>query len=225
MSFVAQCSYCGQKGRVSGHALAESVQCPRCQNWYTAAPADDLPAPPAPLLTVPAAALSPAPAPASSTSEPASQPTAVPVTAPPPRRRRAHRWIHLGGLAACLLGALGLMAASLSGLSLLTIPMSVAGLAVGLGAIVHVQSARPFRRVLPIAGTRKRGSTELEDVALERELLQDQKELAVLPQLTPIAPFGAAKLADQFALTADKVFARDLVLVVHLNEVRVLDKI
>jgi hypothetical protein len=44
-------------------------------------------------------------------------------------------------------------------------------------------------------------------------------------QATPILPFGAARLDDQFVLTADKVFARDLVLVVHLNELRILDKI
>ena len=151
MPFVAQCPYCGQKGRVADHVLAGSVQCPRCQNWYTAAPADDLPAPRAPLLIAPASASCPTP------PEPApASPTAPPVPAPPmppPRRRRAHPWIHLGGLAACLLGSLGLLAASLAGFSFLTIPMSAAGLAIGIGAVIHVNQAPALRHVLPIAGT------------------------------------------------------------------------
>ena len=47
-----------------------------------------------------------------------------------------------------------------------------------------------------------------------------------LADLTKPGPFGAATIDDdQFVLTADKVSARDLILVVHLNEDRDLDKV
>jgi anthranilate synthase component 1 len=41
---------------------------------------------------------------------------------------------------------------------------------------VKVKDGRATMR--PIAGTRRRGSSEVEDQALERELLRDEKELA-----------------------------------------------
>ena len=170
MAFVAQCTYCGQKGRVHAGSFGESVECPRCHNWYTAAPADDLPAPRAPVAIAPALGLTapapagesrirPAPATPPSTADPAPAATSpttktLPkVPTPPIRRRLPHRWIHQGGLAACLLGSLALVAASQPWFSFLTIPMSALGSAVGIGAIIHACNGRWLRRVLPIAGT------------------------------------------------------------------------
>jgi anthranilate synthase component 1 len=50
--------------------------------------------------------------------------------------------------------------------------------------------------VRPIAGTRKRGSTPDEDIALERELLADQKELAEHLQLLDLGRNDAGRVAE-----------------------------
>ena len=50
--------------------------------------------------------------------------------------------------------------------------------------------------VRPIAGTRKRGATPEEDLALERELLSDQKELAEHLQLLDLGRNDAGRVAD-----------------------------
>ncbi|MGB5872526.1 MAG: anthranilate synthase component I [Bacteroidota bacterium] len=49
---------------------------------------------------------------------------------------------------------------------------------VGSSPEILVRSRKGIVEVLPIAGTRKRGADEEEDVTLEKELLQDEKELA-----------------------------------------------
>jgi len=49
---------------------------------------------------------------------------------------------------------------------------------VGSSPEILVRSRKGVVEVLPIAGTRKRGADEKEDVLLERELLRDEKELA-----------------------------------------------
>jgi anthranilate synthase component I len=50
--------------------------------------------------------------------------------------------------------------------------------------------------VRPIAGTRKRGATPEEDLALERELLSDQKELAEHLQLLDLGRNDAGRVAE-----------------------------
>ena len=49
---------------------------------------------------------------------------------------------------------------------------------VGASPEVHVKLTDDKVEIRPIAGTRRRGKTESEDLALERELLADDKEKA-----------------------------------------------
>lgn len=48
----------------------------------------------------------------------------------------------------------------------------------------------------PVAGTRKRGRTEAEDLALEKELLQDEKELAEHNMLVDLARNDVGRIAE-----------------------------
>ena len=43
---------------------------------------------------------------------------------------------------------------------------------------------------------------------------QDPKKFAVLPQVTPVVPFRAARLNNQFSLTTEDILAQDVALVV-----------
>ncbi|MBK9989656.1 MAG: anthranilate synthase component I [Verrucomicrobia bacterium] len=58
---------------------------------------------------------------------------------------------------------------------------------VGASPEVHVRLTDGLVEIRPIAGTRKRGVTHAEDVALEKELLADQKELAEHLMLVDLA--------------------------------------
>jgi len=68
--------------------------------------------------------------------------------------------------------------------------------------LVHVVDRNV--KTFPIAGTRKRGKTEAEDTALEKELLQDEKELAEHNMLVDlgrndcgkVCEFGSVKVQD-----------------------------
>lgn len=70
------------------------------------------------------------------------------------------------------------------------------------------RDARQHVTVRPIAGTRKRGATPEEDLALEKELLADQKELAEHLQLLDlgrndvgrVAATGTVKVTEQFVI-------------------------
>jgi anthranilate synthase component 1 len=81
---------------------------------------------------------------------------------------------------------------------------------VGASPEVLVRLARDTRRVTvrPIAGTRPRGRTEAEDLALERELLADPKELAEHLMLVDlgrndvgrVAVGGTVRMGERFAI-------------------------
>ncbi|MBL8480556.1 MAG: anthranilate synthase component I [Rhodocyclaceae bacterium] len=60
--------------------------------------------------------------------------------------------------------------------------------------------------VRPIAGTRKRGATAEEDVALERELLSDQKELAEHLQLLDLGRNDAGRVAQTGSVRVTEKF-------------------
>jgi anthranilate synthase component 1 len=58
---------------------------------------------------------------------------------------------------------------------------------VGASPEVHVRLTDGLVEIRPIAGTRKRGATHTEDIALEKELLADEKELAEHLMLVDLA--------------------------------------
>lgn len=58
---------------------------------------------------------------------------------------------------------------------------------VGASPEVHVRLTDGLVEIRPIAGTRKRGASHAEDIALEKELLADQKELAEHLMLVDLA--------------------------------------
>jgi anthranilate synthase component 1 len=58
---------------------------------------------------------------------------------------------------------------------------------VGASPEVHVRLTDGLVEIRPIAGTRKRGATHAEDIALEKDLLADQKELAEHLMLVDLA--------------------------------------
>ena len=58
---------------------------------------------------------------------------------------------------------------------------------VGASPEVHVRLTDGLVEIRPIAGTRKRGATHLEDIALEKELLADEKERAEHLMLVDLA--------------------------------------
>jgi anthranilate synthase component 1 len=75
---------------------------------------------------------------------------------------------------------------------------------VGASPELHVRCEDRQVEIRPIAGTRKRGATEAEDLALEKELLADPKERAEHVMLVDLArndigrvcEFGSVKVAD-----------------------------
>ncbi|MBI4563440.1 MAG: anthranilate synthase component I [Planctomycetes bacterium] len=79
---------------------------------------------------------------------------------------------------------------------------------VGSSPEVHVKLAGREALVRPIAGTRRRGATDEEDRALERELLGDEKERAEHTMLVDLArndlgrccEYGTVRCADLFTI-------------------------
>lgn len=75
---------------------------------------------------------------------------------------------------------------------------------------VHVKAKDGHLTMRPIAGTRRRGSTEAEDLALERELLADQKELAEHLMLVDLArnDLGRVSVPGSVRVTESKAIER-----------------
>jgi anthranilate synthase component I len=79
---------------------------------------------------------------------------------------------------------------------------------VGASPEVHVRLTDGLVEIRPIAGTRKRGATHAEDVALERELLADEKERAEHLMLVDLArndigrvcQFGSVKVPEMMVI-------------------------
>ncbi len=79
---------------------------------------------------------------------------------------------------------------------------------VGSSPEVHAKLARGQAIVRPIAGTRRRGATDAEDRALEKELLADEKERAEHTMLIDLArndlgrccEYGTVRCTDLFAV-------------------------
>lgn len=79
---------------------------------------------------------------------------------------------------------------------------------VGASPEVHVRLTDGLVEIRPIAGTRKRGVTHADDLALEKELLADQKELAEHLMLVDLArndigrvcTFGSVKVPEMMVI-------------------------
>ncbi|MBM3854337.1 MAG: anthranilate synthase component I [Verrucomicrobia bacterium] len=79
---------------------------------------------------------------------------------------------------------------------------------VGASPEVHVRLTDGLVEIRPIAGTRKRGATHAEDVALEKELLADEKERAEHLMLVDLArndigrvcQFGSVKVPEMMVI-------------------------
>ncbi|HUR56228.1 MAG TPA: anthranilate synthase component I [Opitutaceae bacterium] len=79
---------------------------------------------------------------------------------------------------------------------------------VGASPEVHVRLTDGLVEIRPIAGTRKRGATHAEDVALEKELLADEKERAEHLMLVDLArndigrvcEFGSVKVPEMMVV-------------------------
>ena len=79
---------------------------------------------------------------------------------------------------------------------------------VGASPEVHVRLTDELVEIRPIAGTRKRGATHAEDVALEQELLADEKERAEHLMLVDLArndigrvcKFGSVKVPEMMVV-------------------------
>ncbi len=67
---------------------------------------------------------------------------------------------------------------------------------VGSSPEVHVRVTDGLIEIRPLAGTRKRGETEAEDVALEQELLADPKERAEHLMLVDLARNDVGRIAE-----------------------------
>src|SRR4029077_13074280 len=79
---------------------------------------------------------------------------------------------------------------------------------VGASPEVHVRLTDGLVEIRPIAGTRKRGLTTAEDVALEKDLLADEKERAEHLMLVDLArndigrvcQFGSVKVPEMMVI-------------------------
>jgi anthranilate synthase component I len=79
---------------------------------------------------------------------------------------------------------------------------------VGASPEVHVRLTDGLVEIRPIAGTRKRGTTHAEDIALEKELLADEKERAEHLMLVDLArndigrvcQFGSVKVPEMMVI-------------------------
>jgi anthranilate synthase component 1 len=67
---------------------------------------------------------------------------------------------------------------------------------VGASPEIHVRSEEGRVEIRPIAGTRRRGTTEAEDLALEKELLADPKERAEHVMLVDLARNDIGRVCD-----------------------------
>jgi len=170
MPFLATCPFCPAKFQLSRKALGGSVRCPECGNYFTAVPpeedATELGTPAMRALAAKKRAAASAPPIAEATAEepattfsadsPDQFPPPPPVirsaeevespTIPPPTHTPIPGWINVWGLAALLLGGMGLFFAAVSPwvapLRYLTIPLSGLGLLVCLLGFLATMDGR-----------------------------------------------------------------------------------
>ncbi|MDX2186891.1 MAG: anthranilate synthase component I [Opitutaceae bacterium] len=76
---------------------------------------------------------------------------------------------------------------------------------VGASPEVHVRLTDGLVEIRPIAGTRKRGSTHAEDIALEKDLLADEKERAEHLMLVDLARNDIGRVCDFGSVTVPEM--------------------
>jgi anthranilate synthase component I len=76
---------------------------------------------------------------------------------------------------------------------------------VGASPEVHVRLTDGLVEIRPIAGTRKRGATHAEDVALEKDLLADEKERAEHLMLVDLARNDIGRVCDYGSVTVPEM--------------------
>ena len=74
---------------------------------------------------------------------------------------------------------------------------------IGSSPEVHVKVTDGLIEIRPLAGTRKRGETEAEDLALESELLADPKERAEHLMLVDLARNNVGQIAEFGSVRVD----------------------
>jgi hypothetical protein len=172
MAFVARCSFCHLILReVPEHRLGTSVECPRCANSFTLAPATDAVA----VASRGTQADPPDPPPPAAAEKPSSPPKAAlttsPRTRPPlpdsrvetetsllekpeaeePPAPPAARFTNYPGLASFLLGCFAFLVGGVLSAGLATLTLGLLGLLLGVLGLFFAWLI-PTRRVLPAAG-------------------------------------------------------------------------
>src|SRR5437016_14437721 len=114
MPFTARCPTCNVKMRFPTEAAGSSAECPKCHNFFTVAPPDEVALPERfqRLAQMPKAVVAVADAPATET---APGPTAPVLPSESPSRP-----VNLCGVVAFLCGSIGLLTASIAVLHSLT---------------------------------------------------------------------------------------------------------
>src|SRR5687767_2763615 len=158
MPFLAACPFCRRRIQAPDTALGQSVACKKCHNYFTLAPADDMP----PAEASPrdaqqylaksqmnaaagpaAAAATPAAAPAKSSgahvdtvqhTAMAKMPRLLQTMLPPPEEELASDEINPVHLGPIVLGVIALLCVAFGWLAWLPIPLAGAGILVGVVA-------------------------------------------------------------------------------------------
>jgi hypothetical protein len=161
MSFFARCSYCNHRIEATAKAVGSSVRCPKCQNFFTVLPVADKPTREERLAAASGhAAAEAASAALATATKVAERPkvetsAAVPeFVAPEPIRPFLRRPGSLIGMLAITAAGAGLACASIPGLPIATVPLSIASIGVGLAGLLTLLGNSPKRTawILPVVG-------------------------------------------------------------------------
>ena len=77
---------------------------------------------------------------------------------------------------------------------------------IGSSPEIMVRVDEGMTTIRPLAGTRRRGKTEAEDIALEQELLADEKEIAEHVMLVDLARNDVGRVAEYGSVAVTKQF-------------------
>jgi hypothetical protein len=188
MPFIAECLFCGHQLRAPDDAAGMSATCPKCGNSFTLAamargssrgplglnlkapkkldaPLSEMKVPPTPkVLATPAQTTSISKPPPEVYVNPALKTQQLPplVSVPgPPTSPPPDAWLHPFGVGSFFLGSIALLWPQFGFLQFLAIPLSIAGLFLGLLGIVVYLEAPKKRLLLPGIGATVSGAVLL----------------------------------------------------------------